>query len=199
MGYCYGMTEVPIEKLNSYFSRVHSLLKDIDRSQIIALAREFKAAKTRDGIIYVCGNGGSATLSSHFATDLGSGSVLRGAHYPIISLTDSSPIITASANDFGYENIFSRQLSTFAKSKDLLFMISSSGNSMNLIEACRYAKLNSVRTCALLGFDGGILSSLVDTALVVKSVSGDYGPVEDVHSCVLHALTELLRNEIDLA
>lgn len=180
--------------LKAYFSRFKAILEDIDIDQIARIAQELKEAKVRGGKIFVCGNGGSAALASHFVTDLGSGSVSRGEHFPLISLVDCSPAITAAGNDFGYESIFARQLTSMATRADLLFAISSSGNSQNLINGVTTAKTIGMRSCGLLGFDGGKLASELDVALIVRSKIGEYGPVEDAHSSILHAVTELLRN-----
>ena len=161
--------------------------------QVVQLAQEIRQTKERQGKVFVCGNGGSAALASHFVTDLGSGSVERGEHFPMISLVDGSPALSAAANDFGYEHVFSRQLQTLADPRDLLIVISSSGNSQNLIEAAAMARRSLMRTCGILGFDGGKLRHLVDVPVVVESAIGEYGPIEDSHSCILHAVTELLR------
>lgn len=184
------------QALTNYFSRFQAILRAIHMNAILDLTEEMKAAKLNGGRIFVCGNGGSAALASHFVTDIGSGSVKRGQYFPIISLVDGSPVITAAANDFGYSHIFSRQLMTLAQASDLLIVISSSGNSQNLIEAVSYAKSIGMRTGGLLGFDGGKLLKLLDAPILVESAVGEYGPIEDSHSCILHAMTELLRGEL---
>ena len=188
-----GNHQPSVQILTNYFSRFRSIVDGVSLIQVAQLAEEIQQAKARSGKVFVCGNGGSAALASHFVTDLGSGSVDRGEYFPMISLVDGSPALTAAANDFGYEYIFSRQLRTFGSSKDLLIVISSSGNSQNLIEAVMTAGTFSMKTFGLLGFDGGKLRTLVDIAVVVESDIGEYGPIEDTHSCVLHAVTELLR------
>lgn len=183
--------------LADYFSRFEAILRGIQLDGVLQLAEEMKTSQSKGGRIFVCGNGGSAALASHFATDIGSGSVKRGSFFPIISLVDGSPIITAAANDFGYEFIFSRQLETLAQTNDLLIVISSSGNSQNLIEAVSFAKSIGMKTGGLLGFDGGKLLNLLDVPILVESAIGEYGPIEDSHSCILHAITELLRGGLD--
>ena len=93
-------------EFSEYFKRVQKLMEGIVRSELASLCRLIKDSKKNKGLIFVVGNGGSSALASHFATDLGSGSILRGQDYPIISLVDNSPVITAAANDFGYDQIF---------------------------------------------------------------------------------------------
>jgi D-sedoheptulose 7-phosphate isomerase len=194
-----GNHQSSVQILTNYFSRFRSIVDGVNLIQVAQLAEEIQQAKARNGNVFVCGNGGSAALASHFVTDIGSGSVDRGECFPMISLVDGSPALTAAANDFGYEHIFSRQLKTIGTSKDLLIVISSSGNSQNLIEAIVTARTFSMKTCGLLGFDGGKLRTLVDVAIVVESAIGEYGPIEDSHSCVLHAVTELLRKGTEIA
>jgi D-sedoheptulose 7-phosphate isomerase len=176
-----------------YFARVVLLIKSIQKSELLNVLDEFKKVKISGRKILVIGNGGSAALASHFAADLGSGSLLRGIDYPIISLVDNVPVITAAANDFGYENIFARQLINIAKSGDLLIIISSSGNSKNLIEASKVARKIGMKIIGIVGFDGGEIGRLSDFKIHVQSKVGEYGQVEDLHSIILHSVALNLR------
>ena len=140
------------------------------------------------------GNGGSASTSEHFETDLHfirhKLQIRIGAH----SLSSNSSLITAIGNDIGFEEIFRHQLIRKSKKQDLVFLISASGNSQNLINAVKYAKENDLETIALLGFDGGKLLDLVDHYILIKSEIGMYGPVEDIHLAICHAIaSELLE------
>ena len=176
-----------------YFERVNVLIKGIQKSELLDVLDEIKKVKSSGGKILVIGNGGSAALASHFAADLGSGSLLRGLDYPIISLVDNIPVITAAANDYGYENIFARQLINIAKSGDLLMIISSSGNSNNLIEASKVARKIGMKIIGIVGFDGGEIGRLSDFKIHVQSKVGEYGQVEDLHSIILHSVALNLR------
>jgi D-sedoheptulose 7-phosphate isomerase len=180
-------------EFSEYFKRVQKLMEGIVRSELTSLCRLIKDSKKNKGLIFVVGNGGSSALASHFATDLGSGSILRGQDYPIISLVDNSPVITAAANDFGYDQIFARQIASLGKTNDLLLVISSSGNSRNLIEAIGQAKKIGMKSAAITGFDGGKIRSLVDLNVHVPSEIGEYGQVEDLHSIILHSIAIHLR------
>jgi D-sedoheptulose 7-phosphate isomerase len=180
----------------SYFDRVRALISQIDIAEIEALIDVIIKTKLKRNRIFVIGNGGSSALASHFTTDLGSGSVFRGQDYPIISLVDNSPAITAAANDFGYDKIFSRQLKHLANSGDLLIIISSSGNSKNLLEAVKTARQLDMSVASILGFNGGKLMAKSDFAIHVKSMKGEYGQVEDVHSAILHSIAMQLRARI---
>jgi D-sedoheptulose 7-phosphate isomerase len=176
-----------------YFERVNLLIKSIQKSDLLNVLDEIKKVKSSGGKILVIGNGGSAALASHFAADLGSGSILRGLDYPISSLVDNVPVITAAANDYGYENIFARQLINIAKSGDLLMIISSSGNSKNLIEASKVAREIGMKIIGIVGFDGGEIGRLSDFKIHVQSKVGEYGQVEDLHSIILHSVALNLR------
>ena len=177
----------------NYFTTITKIFESIEIQSIENLILEIKKVKANKGLIYVIGNGGSSALASHFATDLGSGSVLRGQDFPVVSLVDNSPIITAAANDFGFEQIFARQLVNLGNKKDLLIAISSSGNSTNLVEAILQAKKIGMKSVAITGFDGGKISSLADVSVHIRSEIGEYGQVEDVHSIILHAISMHLR------
>jgi D-sedoheptulose 7-phosphate isomerase len=113
----------------------------------------------------------------------------------VLSLTDNVPLITAWANDAGYERVFLEQVRTFTDPGDVLVAISGSGNSPNVVEAVKLAKAMKAETIGILGFAGGKLKDLVDTALIVAS--DDYGPVEDVHMALDHIFTVCLREMID--
>jgi D-sedoheptulose 7-phosphate isomerase len=100
-------------------------------------------------------------------------------------------MITAVANDCGYERIFSEQLTNVLHKDDLVIAISASGNSPNIVEAIALARARGARTAALLGFDGGVVRDMVDVSLVVSS--RDYGHVEDLHLVLNHLLVSRMR------
>jgi D-sedoheptulose 7-phosphate isomerase len=146
------------------------------------------------GKIWIIGNGGSAATASHFATDLSRCSNSVGEPVHAISLCDNSSLITAIGNDFGFDSVFSRQLSKAAISGDLLIVISASGNSKNLLKAMEWAKGNGIKTLALTGFDGGKAKILADSSLHVPTTSGDYGVAEHAHSILCHFLSSQFRD-----
>ena len=114
----------------------------------------------------------------------------------IEALTANSALMTALSNDIGYDFIFSHQLIRKAKSGDLLLVISASGNSQNLIEAINSAKSIGMRVVALLGFDGGKISQVVEDSIIVKTPVGAYGPVEDVHLAICHYLALKIQSQL---
>lgn len=163
-------------------------------NQIVELLRE-KIANGNN--IWIIGNGGSASTSDHFETDL---NFIKNNDNQVSiraqSLTSNLSLITAIANDIGYEKIFSHQLMRKAKVGDLIFIISASGNSQNLIHATLFAKANNLDTFALLGFDGGHLIKLVDNYLLIKTEIGFYGQVEDIQLSICHAVASELKKRL---
>lgn len=150
---------------------------------------------TQGNHVHVCGNGGSAADAQHFVTEL----VVRlDAHskrrpLPATALTTDTSILTAAANDLGFDQIFARQIEARGKPGDLLVLISTSGNSANLLTAAEKARQFDVYTLALLGRDGGKLHALVDCAVIVPSENTQR--IQEVHSLCLHLWCEWLESE----
>ncbi len=166
----------------------------IDLDSIVKIMEEKIRAKKN---IWILGNGGSASTSDHFETDLhfirdSSSISYSGAS----SLCSNAALITAIGNDIGFENIFSLQLRRKSFPGDLIFLISASGNSKNLIKAIEFARINGVDSFGLLGFDGGKMINLVDNYLLVRSDIGQYGPVEDAHLAICHKIAYLVKERL---
>ena len=142
--------------------------------------------------IFICGNGGSASISNHFVCDHQKGSSMGTKLMPgIISLSSNIEIITAISNDISYDHIFSYQLERLAKPGDGLITISSSGNSKNIILAIECAKNKKLTTISLNGFNGGKANKISQISLNVPS--RNYGVVEDIHQSIMHILSQSLR------
>jgi D-sedoheptulose 7-phosphate isomerase len=145
--------------------------------------------------VMFCGNGGSAATSSHFAIDLGVGTMKLGK-LPIksISLADNLSTITAIANDLDFSKVFEKQIEVLGKPGDLLILISASGNSKNLINALNLAVQKEMKVFTLTGFDGGELKLLSSGSNIhIPSMVGEYGLVEDLHLSICHMATECIR------
>lgn len=138
--------------------------------------------------IFTIGNGGSASLASHFINDLHKFTNLRG-----VCLADNIPTITAIANDINYNQIFSSQLERQGRSGDVLLAISSSGNSPNIINAVEHALRYGIKPVALTGFDGGLLKQKAIATIHIPTEKGEYELVESVHGAVLHYLIQCLK------
>jgi D-sedoheptulose 7-phosphate isomerase len=144
-------------------------------------------ARDQDRTIFTCGNGGSASTASHFATDLVKGaSYKRDKRFRILSLVDSLPTLTAYSNDVNYECVFVQQLQNFAKPGDVVIAISGSGNSPNVLRAIEYANSIGCRTIALTGRDGGQLGPLAQ--LNIQVAHQHMGRIEDGHVIVMHMI-----------
>jgi D-sedoheptulose 7-phosphate isomerase len=180
-----------------YFDFLKGLL-DVSGEKLSQIAEIVVDASINKKSIWVVGNGGSASTAEHFETDLSF--IRKGKSFPklrVSALTANSSLISAIANDIGYENVFSHQLFRKAEPGDLCFLISASGNSENLINAALACKEIGLKTIGLLGFDGGRLVGLVDSSIIVRTEKGNYGPVEDVHLAICHAVSELVGSKIE--
>ena len=145
--------------------------------------------------LLVCGNGGSATDASHFATEL----VVRFAKdrraLPAISLSSDIGILTATGNDYGFNEIFARQVAALGAPGDVLICLTTSGKSKNLIRALEEAKARKLKTIAFLGRDGGPTLGIADVDLLIKSEST--ARVQEAHHLLLHVLCEIIESRLD--
>lgn len=169
-----------------YLDHLVTLIQRLDIPQITAFLQTLMDARERQSNIFFIGNGGSAATASHFANDISIGSRSRAKPFRALSLCDNLAVITAIGNDFGYDQIFLRQLENQMVAGDVVVAISASGNSENLLIAMEYANAQGAITVALTGFDGGRLQSVVKHNVHVATSKGEYGPVEDIHMILDH-------------
>jgi D-sedoheptulose 7-phosphate isomerase len=176
-----------------FVAEVTSALERLDIEAVDRVVTTLAHARDDGHVIFVAGNGGSAATASHWVNDLAKATRSAGLPYVrAISLTDSTPWMTALANDEGYERVFAGQLENMARPGDVLVVISASGNSPNLVRAVEYARANGVETMGLLGFDGGLLRTMVDHTIWIETPLGAYGLAENVHSVVCDLVTSCL-------
>jgi D-sedoheptulose 7-phosphate isomerase len=146
------------------------------------------------GRLFFCGNGGSAADAQHLATEY----VVRFQRHrralAAIALTTDTSLLTAAANDFGFEHVFERQVRALARPGDVLFLHSTSGESPNLIEAALAARAQGVRTVALLARGGGRLRQLVDIALVLPTEDG--ARAQEVQLAIGHAICDAIERRV---
>lgn len=162
----------------------HASISVDDVGQVI---EKLRAALKEDRQIFVFGNGGSASNSSHFATDLGKGaSDKAGKRFRVLSLTDNVSWMTALGNDYSYEDIFSGQLQNYGRVGDVAIGVSVSGNSPNCVKALEWAKKNGLKTVALVGAKRGRMAEIAEQVLVINDTH--YGRVEDAQMGILHML-----------
>lgn len=187
-------TEDPVAFAGAYLEYLNSVLKRIDTAEIGRFIQTLLDARERGATIYFIGNGGSAATASHFANDLSVGTNSYDKPFRAISLTDNQAIITALGNDFGYEEIFVRQLRVHGVAGDVVVGISASGNSPNLIKTFDYAKSAGIKTVAITAFDGGKMKQMTDEGIHVPTGPKEYGPAEDAHMVLDHLVgTYLIR------
>tara|TARA_Y100000992_G_scaffold292079_1_gene249171 strand:- start:291 stop:875 length:585 start_codon:yes stop_codon:yes gene_type:complete len=179
-----------VEKFTDvYLSEIKSILSKIDVGVIKNIVDSLKKTIDKKSKVYVMGNGGSSATASHMANDLGTGLKRRKIlNLNISSLVDNTPIVTALANDIGFENIFYMQIKDFLNKDDVIIAISCSGNSPNVIKAVDYAKDLGCTIIGLTGFNGGKLKDLSDINFHVDTPEGEYGLVEDVHMILNHII-----------
>ncbi len=189
-------TESAADFSQRYFDYLGRVLKAIDPKSIETFAKTLLDARERGATVYFIGNGGSAATASHFANDLAIGTNSYEKPFRVVSLADNQAIITAIGNDFGYEEIFIRQLQVVAKRGDVLVAISASGNSPNLIRAIEYASGTGIKTVAITAFDGGRMKQISDEGVHVPTGLKEYGPAEDAHMILDHLIGAYLMRLI---
>ena len=189
-------TSVREEFAFSYLAELRQCLDGISPADVARFVECLERAYREDRQVFVIGNGGSASTASHMACDLAKNVYPPAPARPVrrfrvTSLTDNVALITALANDCGYERVFSEQLHNVLAPGDLIIAISASGNSPNVLHAIEFARTRGARTAALLGFDGGRARDMVDVAITVAS--DDYGHVEDLHLMLNHLIAAWMR------
>ena len=175
-----------------YYRKFAEALLSFDKGPLAEVLSVFDRVTAEGGTIWVAGNGGSAAIADHTVCDCSKGTYVDG-HAPLrtISLASNVPMLTALGNDISYDAVFSEQLKYYLTSKDALLVVSSSGNSPNVVNACEYANAQGVPTIAFVGFKGGRLKEIA--AHVVHVPVDNYGIVEDTHQSLIHCLTQYLK------
>jgi phosphoheptose isomerase len=159
----------------------------LDRAAAILLE-----AYTRGAAVFACGNGGSAAIANHLQCDHVKGIQTGTDLSPqVLSLSTNVELLTAIANDLGYEDVFAFQLQSQAQPGDVLVAVSSSGRSPNIVRALAWACDHGLRTVAITGFGGGDARAVAEVAIHVDSAN--YGVVEDLHQAIMHALAQYIR------
>ncbi len=192
-------TPDPVAFSAAYLDYLQSVLRKLDTAEIGRFIGTVLDARKRGVTIFFIGNGGSAATASHFANDLSIGTNEYEKPFRALSLTDNVPIVTAVGNDFGYEDIFVRQLRVLAKPGDVVVAISASGNSPNLLKAFDYARTAGIKTVAITAFDGGKMKPMADEGIHVPTEPKEYGPAEDAHMVLDHLVGAYLMRFVKLA
>ena len=172
-----------------YKSGLQQALDTVSNEQLEATSSLMQTVAARKGVFFIAGNGGSAAIAEHLCCDWTKGTYSGGENtLRTHSLVSKSALMTALANDFGYDEVFAHQLEMQATEKDALFVISSSGNSANIIRAIEVAKKLSLPVIALTGFSGGEAKAMADVPLHVEF--NNYAVVEDAHQTIIQSLAQ---------
>lgn len=182
-----------MDYIQRYFADVKDALDRLQHAHIEQAIDVLHAARIERRQIFIMGNGGSASTASHFVCDLAKNTrVPNWPDYRVLGLTDNMALFSAYANDEGYENVFAQQLANFVQLADVVIGISTSGNSPNVLEGVKLAKLSGATTIGFTGFDGGQLGKMVDIDLHVPSHCIEQ--VEDIHVILEHLICSRLRD-----
>lgn len=184
---------------SNYLDYLTSLISKLDTNAIAKFSDLLLESRESGSTTFFLGNGGSASTATHFVNDVSLGSRQFNKPFRAISLCDNQAVITAIANDDGYENIFLQQLQTLAKPGDTIVCISASGNSKNIIKAIEFAKEHDVYVVGLTAFDGGYLKENCDLNIHVSTEIGEYGPAEDLHMVVCGLVGSYFREKFSNA
>lgn len=176
----------------TYMARIRQSLQALDTKQIANLVLALRAVRQAGSTTFIAGNGGSASTADHISLDWMLGTGLSNPPLRVVSLAQSAASMTATGNDIAFEDVFSRQLKSLARTGDLLVVISASGNSPNLLKLVDDAKKIGVQVIAMTGFDGGRLAQIADLSVHVPTAMGDYGVAEDLHLMIGHIVKEAL-------
>ena len=186
------MAEAIVNSLKEYFEIEQALLKSAALDRVDAVIARLERARMEGHNVFLFGNGGSGSTASHFACDLGKGTIMPDRpRFKVLCLNDNMPTLTAYANDSGYDSVFAEPLISFAERGDLAIGFSGSGNSPNVLRALETAEKRGLVTIGFSGFDGGKLKDRVE--LHVNVPSDVMGQIEDVHLAMTHAICEMLK------
>jgi D-sedoheptulose 7-phosphate isomerase len=185
------------DSVSHYFSRLRETLEQTEqtsRGEILHCSQLLIAAFRRGNKVLIMGNGGSASDAEHFAAEL-VGRFLKNRHgLPALALTGNSATVTAVSNDFGFDDLFSRQIEALALPGDLIFAISTSGHSPNINRGLLTARNLGCTSIALLGRDGGEAAGIADCRLIVPV---DQTPhIQEAHIAVIHLLCKLVEDAL---
>jgi D-sedoheptulose 7-phosphate isomerase len=187
---------IEISNAKCYFEEFERVVAGLSLEGIDQIADTFMNAYESGRMVYTFGNGGSASLASHLACDLGKGTACcnGGKRFRVLALTDNLPTLTAWANDSSYEDVFSEQLRNFVQPYDVAFAISGSGNSKNVLHALKVARKAGATTVGVSGFQGGEMKRLCDVCVVVPSDNMQI--IEDMHLAMAHAIFRIVHSRI---
>jgi len=177
-----------------YRNNIQKSLLNVDLNKIEMAAEIIEKKIKNNNNIFVCGNGGSASIANHYVTDFTKMLRTKTKLKPkLFSLNSNSGLISAISNDIGYESVFTYQAETYCKKSDLIIIISSSGNSKNIINLVKFAKKKRIKKIGFCGFKGGNLNNNSDINIHINT--NNYGLVEDCHHILMHSIAQYIRQK----
>lgn len=184
-----------MEHIQNYLSTLQFTMSQLPLQGIIEVIEVLQQARKRGSQVFIMGNGGSASTASHFVCDLAKNTRRPGSpDFRVIGLSDNMAMLSAYANDEGYENVFSQQLMSLIRPGDVVIAISASGNSQNVINAMQEAQKHNATLIGFTGFDGGRLGQMVNIHLHVDSTLIEH--VEDVHLILQHIIVKSIKEQL---
>jgi D-sedoheptulose 7-phosphate isomerase len=180
--------------VGSIETKTHLLYDAKTISGIEESARSIVATLKKGGKVLICGNGGSAADSQHFAAELVGRFQKERRALAAMALSTDTSVLTSLSNDYAFDRVFERQIEALASSKDLLFAISTSGKAKNVIAAVKRAKKIGLKTIGLTGRDGGDLAKITDIPLVVPSALT--ARIQELHILIIHIICALVEDTL---
>ena len=190
-----NLSEFIISHLSESIAVKRKVIQSCTESIIQSVQILTNSLKTGHKVL-ICGNGGSAADAQHIAAEF----VIRLSHnldrpaIPVMALTTDSSILTAGGNDIGFTNVFARQVEAFGKRDDVLFVISTSGNSENIVKAIGQAKSEGMQVVALLGKKGGLVKDISDFSIIVPSENTQH--IQESHITIGHIICEAVEKNL---
>lgn len=188
----------PGEFASQYLKETLPLFSEYEGEAFQAAMGAMVEAYHRGSTVFICGNGGSWGTGNHMVNDLAKGSVVEGKkRLRVVGLGDNTSLLTAYANDYGYDTVFVEPMKNLWRKGDILIAISASGNSPNVVKAAEYARANDGQVIGLVGFSGGKLKELSSFPIHFKS--DNYGSIEDAQLMFSHLSSQYLHRYIKTA
>jgi D-sedoheptulose 7-phosphate isomerase len=184
-----------MENVEGYLDKLSDAVEALPRQRLAELGELLYRTYRNGQQVFTLGNGGSASTASHMAADLAKNTISANMRrFRVVSLNDNQALLTALANDLGYEHVFSEQLKNLIRAGDVLVAVSASGNSPNVLNAIRCAQRCCAEVVGILGFRGGKAAQIADLSIIVPC--DHYGVVEDVHLIVNHILVDYFSRRL---
>ena len=189
--------EIMAETISNEIEEHKNATKNLSQisENILYFSDKIISALKKNNKILICGNGGSAADAQHFSSELICKYEKKRKSLPALSLSTDPSTVTAISNDYGYKYLFSRQIEGLGNKGDILILITTSGNSENLIEAAKTARSKSLIICGLLGRDGGAIKNFLDFDITINNKRTSR--IQEMHSLIIHIICKLIDESLE--